>query len=46
MAELTARDRLQPSLLDRLTDLEPEAKLEARERRVLSMRALRQSVQR
>jgi type VI secretion system protein ImpF len=29
MAELTARDRLQPSLLDRLTDLEPEAKLEA-----------------
>jgi type VI secretion system protein ImpF len=46
MAEPTARDRLQPSLLDRLTDLEPDAKLEARERRVLSMRALRQSVQR
>lgn len=46
MAELTARDRLQPSLLDRLTDFEPEAKQEARERRVLSMRALRQSVQR
>lgn len=46
MAELTARDRLQPSLLDRLTDLEPEHKQEARERRVLSMRALRQSVQR
>jgi type VI secretion system protein ImpF len=46
MAELTARDRLQPSLLDRLTDLEPEKKVEPRERRVLSMRALRQSVQR
>ncbi len=46
MAELTARDRLQPSLLDRLTDLEPEKKAEPRERRVLSMRALRQSVQR
>jgi type VI secretion system protein ImpF len=46
MAELTGRDRLQPALLDRLTDLEPEAKQEARERRVLSMRALRQGVQR
>lgn len=46
MAELTPHDRLQPSLLDRLTDFEPEVKQEARERRVLSMRALRQSVQR
>jgi type VI secretion system protein ImpF len=46
MAELSSRDRLQPSLLDRLTDHEPEVKLEARERRVLSIRALRQSVQR
>ncbi|MBP0593958.1 type VI secretion system baseplate subunit TssE [Paraburkholderia sp. LEh10] len=46
MAEAGARDRLQPSLLDRLTDHEPELKQEARERRVLSMRALRQSVQR
>lgn len=46
MAEPTGRDRLQPALLDRLTDLEPDAKLEARDRRVLSMRALRQSVQR
>lgn len=46
MAELTGRDRLQPALLDRLTDLEPDAKQETRERRVLSMRALRQSVQR
>jgi type VI secretion system protein ImpF len=46
MTELTPRDRLQPSLLDRLTDFEPDAKQESRERRVLSMRALRQSVQR
>ncbi|KVZ32066.1 type VI secretion system lysozyme [Burkholderia ubonensis] len=46
MAEPIARDRLQPSLLDRLTDYEPELKQEPRERRVLSMRALRQSVQR
>ncbi|WP_179401431.1 type VI secretion system baseplate subunit TssE [Burkholderia guangdongensis] len=47
MAETTSiRDRLQPSLLDRLTDHEPDAQQEPRERRVLSMRALRQSVQR
>jgi type VI secretion system protein ImpF len=46
MAETFSRDRLQPSLLDRLTDFEPEVKQETRERRVLSMRALRQSVQR
>jgi type VI secretion system protein ImpF len=46
MAELTGRDRLQPALLDRLTDLEPDAKQESRERRVISMRALRQGVQR
>jgi type VI secretion system protein ImpF len=46
MTELTARDRLQPSLLDRLTDLEPDVRHEPRERRVLSQRALRDSVQR
>lgn len=46
MAELTGRDRLQPALLDRLTDLEPEAKEESRERRVVSMRTLRHGVQR
>ena len=46
MAELSTRDRLQPSLLDRLTDYEPEVKHETRERRALSIRALRQSVQR
>jgi type VI secretion system protein ImpF len=44
MTELTARERLQPSLLDRLTDLEPDVRHEPRERRVLSQRALRDSI--
>lgn len=46
MAELTSKVRLQPSLLDRLTDTEPDKKVESRERRVLSPAQLRQSVQR
>jgi type VI secretion system protein ImpF len=46
MYEPSARDRLQPSLLDRLTDLEPHVRHESRERRVISARALRDSVQR
>lgn len=44
MAELAPRERLQPSLLDRLTDDEPEKSIESRERRVLSVRTLRESV--
>ncbi|CAN7378260.1 type VI secretion system baseplate subunit TssE [Pseudoduganella sp. LjRoot289] len=44
MAELAPRERLQPSLLDRLTDDEPESGVESRERRVLSLRTLRESV--
>lgn len=44
MAELAPRERLQPSLLDRLTDLEPEKSVEARDRRVLSIRTLREGV--
>jgi type VI secretion system protein ImpF len=44
MAELAPRERLQPSLLDRLTDDEPDHQVEARERRVLSMRGLRDGV--
>jgi type VI secretion system protein ImpF len=44
MAELAPRERLQPSLLDRLTDDEPEKAVESRERRVLSVRTLRESV--
>lgn len=44
MAELTQKERLQPSLLDRLTDEEPEQLNESREKRVLSTHKLRQSV--
>ncbi len=44
MAELLPTERLQPSLLDRLTDEEPSARQESREQRVLSVRRLRQSV--
>ena len=44
MAELGFQERLQPSLLDRLTDEDPESKTEPRERRVLTLRALRQCV--
>lgn len=44
MAELSARDRLQPSLLDRLTDDDTGATQEPREKRVLSMRGLRRAV--
>jgi type VI secretion system protein ImpF len=46
MAELTPKERLQPSLLDRLTDDEPDQKLESREKRVLSTEKLRESVRR
>ncbi len=44
MAELVAKERLQPSLLDRLTDDSPSEKVESREKRVFSYRQLRQSV--
>jgi type VI secretion system protein ImpF len=44
MAELTPKERLQPSLLDRLTDDEPGKQRETREKRVLSPRQLKQSV--
>lgn len=44
MAELAPRERLQPSLLDRLTDDEPDQNVESRERRVLSIRTLREGV--
>ncbi len=46
MAELSLKERLQPSLLDRLTDEEPHSKRESRDRRVLSMQRLRDSVRR
>jgi type VI secretion system protein ImpF len=44
MAELTVRERLQPSLLDRLTDDEPKKKVESREQRVISLERLRAGV--
>ena len=46
MAELAARERLQPSLLDRLSDDEPNNSSEPRERRVLSLGTLREGVMR
>jgi type VI secretion system protein ImpF len=46
MADLTQKDRLQPSLLDRLTDQDPSRKLESREARVLSPSRLRDCVRR
>ena len=44
MAELSVRERLQPSLLDRLTDDEPDKKVESRQQRVISIERLRQCV--
>lgn len=44
MAELTQKERLQPALLDRLTDQQPDQKQESREKRVISMRQLRAGV--
>ena len=46
MAELTHKERLQPSLLDRLTDDDPTRRVEPREKRVLSSSQLRESVRR
>jgi type VI secretion system protein ImpF len=42
--DLLPKERLQPALLDRLTDDEPDKKQEPREARVLSKRKLRESV--
>jgi type VI secretion system protein ImpF len=44
MAELVSRNRLQPALLDRLTDTDPLAAAEPRERRVVSLSQLRDGV--
>lgn len=44
MAELLSRDRLQPALLDRLSDDERGATHESREGRLLSLRGLRRAV--
>jgi type VI secretion system protein ImpF len=42
--QLSPQERLQPALLDRLTDNEPEKKLEARDARVMTKTQLRASV--
>jgi len=44
MAELTPKERLQPSLLDRLTDNSPETPHESRDERVLSPSRLKKCV--
>lgn len=44
MAELTSQERLQPSLLDRLTDLDPGKTTEPLDARVLSRQQLRAAV--
>lgn len=44
MAELAPQERLQPSLLDRLTDEEADREQESRDKRVLSFQRLRESV--
>lgn len=44
MADLTSQERLQPSLLDRLTDLDPGNSKEPLEARVLSRQQLRAAV--
>ena len=43
MPDLTPQERLQPALLDRLTDLEPDKSHEAREQRVMSRSRLQQA---
>ena len=44
MAAVDLRNRLQPSLLDRLTDDQPGERVEAEDRRVMSRSQLRQAV--
>lgn len=46
MADKTITERLQPSLLDRLTDNNPGEKTERREDRVIDIRELREIIQR
>jgi type VI secretion system protein ImpF len=46
MAELTSQERLQPSLLDRLTDENPRSGVESRDQRMISWQRLRDVVRR
>jgi len=44
MAELTPTERLQPCLLDRLTDDDPDSQTESRDQRVVSLRRYKRAV--
>jgi type VI secretion system protein ImpF len=44
MADLTPQERLQPALLDRLTDDNPDVQVESRELRVMSRNRMREAV--
>ena len=44
MSQVRAQDRLQPALLDRLTDLDPQSSVEPAEQRVMSRGRLREAV--
>ena len=44
MSELTPQDRLQPFLLDRLRDDQPESRVESRDRRAFTMQRFREAV--
>jgi type VI secretion system protein ImpF len=46
MAELTPQERLQPCLLDRLTDEQPQVQVESRTQRVVSQQRYRRGVER
>lgn len=46
MSDKTISERLQPSLLDRLTDADPSVKIEGRDERVIDIRQLREILQR
>ncbi|MEM9343581.1 MAG: type VI secretion system baseplate subunit TssE [Pseudomonadota bacterium] len=46
MADQTISERLQPSLLDRLTDVDPSNPRETRDDRVIDIRRLREIIQR
>ncbi|MGB5556665.1 MAG: type VI secretion system baseplate subunit TssE [Paracoccaceae bacterium] len=46
MSDKTISERLQPSLLDRLTDADPLSRTEARDARVIDLRELRQIIER
>jgi type VI secretion system protein ImpF len=46
MAELTPQERLQPSLLDRLTDESPQSGMESRDQRMISWQRLRDAIRR